>query len=396
MTLGRFEAEEEFREALLDDDPVQLYERAPCGYLSTTPDGTIVKVNQTFVTWTGHDRDELVGRRKFVDLLNAGGRIYHETHYMPMLQMHGKASEIALEVVTAGGGRLPVLVNAVLERDPNGEPWVVRLAVFDATDRREYERELLRAKERAETSEARAKALATTLQQTLIPPTPPVVPGLDVAAVYRPAGAGEEVGGDFYDVFQIAEDDWVVVLGDVCGKGVEAAVVTALVRFTVRAVTVRQPGAAEALHALNEILLRQRTDRFTTVVLVRLRRRDGHWALTLSSGGHPLPLLHPVTGQPAPVGEPGTLVGVFDQARFTDAELTLGPGDSLLLYTDGVTEGRGVEGFFGEARLCDVLSARRGPAAGIAAAVLDDVMGFQDGRPKDDIALVVVRVPETP
>jgi sigma-B regulation protein RsbU (phosphoserine phosphatase) len=394
MTLGRFEAEEEFREALLDDDPVQLYERSPCGYLSTTPDGTIVKVNQTFLTWTGHERDELVGRRRFVDLLNAGGRIYHETHYMPMLQMHGKASEIALDVVTAAGDRLPVLVNAVLERDRNGEPWVVRLAVFDATDRREYERELLRAKDRAEESESRARALATTLQQTLIPPTPPVVPGLDVAAAYRPAGAGEEVGGDFYDVFQIAEDDWVVVLGDVCGKGVDAAVVTALVRFTVRAVTVQQLGAADALHTLNQILLRNRTDRFTTVVLVRLRRREEEWALTLSSGGHPLPLLLSATRRPTPVGEPGTLVGVFEQARFTDVELTVGPGDSLLLYTDGVTEGRGAEGFYGDERLRDVLAAQRGTAAEIARAVLDDVVSFQDGRAKDDIALVVVRVPD--
>jgi len=394
MALGRSEAEEEFREALLDDDPVQLYERAPCGYLSTTPSGTIIKVNQTFLTWTGHDRDELVGRRRFVDLLNAGGRIYHETHYAPMLRMHGKASEIALDVVTADGSRLPVLVNAVLERDVSGEPWVVRLAVFDATDRREYERELLRAKERAETSEARARALATTLQQTLIPPTPPVVPGLDVAAVYRPAGAGEEVGGDFYDVFQIADDDWVVVLGDVCGKGVAAAVVTALVRFTVRAVTVQQRGAADSLRALNDILLRHRVDRFTTVVLVRLRRADGRWTLTLSSGGHPLPLLLPVSGEPTPVGEPGTLVGVFEQARFADVELVLGPGDGLLLYTDGVTEGRGTAGFYGEQRLRDVLAGRRGAAAGIADAVLDSVLRFQDGSAKDDIAVVVVRVPD--
>ena len=150
------EAVEAFTAALLDDDPTALYERAPCGYLSSTPDGTIVKVNQTFLTLTGYQRSDLVGRRTFAELLSPGGRIYHETHYAPMLRMHGTAREIALDIVRADGDRLPVLVNAVLERDVDGAPVVVRTAVFDATDRRRYEQELLLAKERAEASEARA------------------------------------------------------------------------------------------------------------------------------------------------------------------------------------------------------------------------------------------------
>jgi PAS domain S-box-containing protein len=171
------DAREDFYDALLDDDAEQLYDRAPCGYLSTAPDGTVVKVNQTFLTLTGYRREELVGRRRFVDLLAPGGRIYHETHYAPMLQMQGTAREIALDLVTADRSRVPVLVNAVLERAADGTPRVIRAAVFDARDRREYERELVRAKERAEESEARARALAQTLQQTLVPPAPPTVPG---------------------------------------------------------------------------------------------------------------------------------------------------------------------------------------------------------------------------
>ena len=226
--------------ALRGDSADDLYDHAPCGYLSTAPNGLIVKANRTFLTLTGYRASDVVGRRRFVDLLTVGGRIYHETHYAPMLQMQGTAREIALDLVCADGRRLPVLVNSVLERDAGGAPIVVRTAVFDATHRRAYERELVQAKRRAEESEARATALARTLQRCLIPPAPPEIRGLDLAAAYRPAGNGEEIGGDFYDIFQIGPDEWFVVIGDVCGKGVDAAVVTALARYTIRAAAVRE------------------------------------------------------------------------------------------------------------------------------------------------------------
>ena len=390
---GAIPAREAFQEALLEDDPELLYERAPCGYLSTSPDGMIVKVNDTFLTWTGYRREELVGTLTFAELLSPGGRIYHETHYAPMLRMQGTAREIALDIKTADGRRLPVLVNAVLERDDHGAPRVVRVAIFDATERREYERELLREKDRAEQSEARARALARTLQQTLIPPSPPEVPGLDVAAVYRPAGTGEEVGGDFYDVFQVADGDWVVVLGDVCGKGVEAAVVTALVRYTIRAVSVQTPDPVEALARLNEVLLAHGTDRFCTVVLLRLRRTLEGWNATISLGGHPLPLRLTEGGSVEKVGEPGPLVGAFPGVARTETDLPLRPGELLMLYTDGVTEGRRGREMYDEERLLRVVGGHVGPAAELADAVLDDVLEFQEHLARDDIAVVVVRVP---
>ena len=390
---GAIPASEAFQEALLEDDPELLYERAPCGYLSTNPDGLIVKVNETFLTWTGYRRDDLVGSRTFAELLTAGGRIYHETHYAPMLRMQGSAREIALDVTTADGRRLPVLVNAVLERDDDGYPRVIRVAMFDATERREYERELLREKDRAEQSEARARALARTLQQTLIPPSPPEVPGLDVAAVYRPAGTGEEVGGDFYDVFQVADGDWVVVLGDVCGKGVEAAVVTALVRYTIRAVSVQTPDPVEALSRLNEVILAHSADRFCTVVLLRLRRTLEGWNATISVGGHPLPLRLTEGGPAEKVGEPGPLVGAFSGAARTETDLPMRPGELLMLYTDGVTEGRRGREMYDEERLFRVVGGHVGPAADLADAVLDDVLEFQEQLARDDIAVVVVRVP---
>jgi phosphoserine phosphatase RsbU/P len=388
-------ASDAFYAALLDDDPEQLYERAPCGYLSTTPDGMVVKTNATFVDLTGYPREDLVGRRTFASLLTAGGRIYHETHYAPMLRMQGTVREVAFDIVRADGTRLPVLVNAALEWDADGSPRVVRVAVFDATHRREYERELLRAKQRAERSESRAQALARTLQSTLIPPSPPLVPGLDVSAVYRPAGDGREVGGDFYDIFQISAGHWVVALGDVCGKGVEAAVVTALVRHTIRALSVQQEQPSAVLRVLNDVLLAQGGDRFCTVVLVRLRRDGDAWSATMASGGHPLPLHVPAGCTVRPVGVTGTLVGVLSQLRVHDTVLRLGPGDVLVMYTDGVTEGRRAAEFFGEERLhrsvVDHRDARL-PADGI----LGDVLDFQQGSARDDIAVVAVRVPPLP
>lgn len=382
-----------FDEALRYDDAVRLYDQAPCGYLSTTPDGLVTKVNQTFLTWIGHSREELVGQRTFAELLTPGGRIYHETHYAPMLSLQGSVREIALEIVRADGTRLPVLVNAVLDCDAGGTPRVVRVAVFEATSRREYERELLRAKRRAEESEAHALALSRTLQQTLIPPSPPQIPGLDVAAVYRPAGDGTEVGGDFYDVFQLGEGDWAVVLGDVAGKGVDAAILTSLVRHSLRAISVRTAEPGAALQELNQVLLRHATERFCTMALLRLRCVDSAWTVTMSSAGHPPPLLSTPGGAPRAVGAHGSLLGAFESGLYPDVDLVLEPGQLLLLYTDGVTEGRSVEEFFGDDRLARSVTLHASSADDLTRGVLADVLEFQDQAPRDDIAMVAVGVP---
>ena len=389
-------AREGFYAALLDDDAEALYEQAPCGYLSTTPEGTIVKVNRTFLTWTGYERDELVGRRSFAQLLTAGGRLYHETHYAPLLHMQGRAREIALDIVRADGARLPALVNSVLERDRAGRPVVIRTAVFDATERREYERELLRAKRQAEESAAQARLLARTLQHTLIPPTPPEIPDLDVAAAYRPAGTGEEVGGDFYDVFQIGPGDWAVAVGDVRGKGVEAAVVTALARYTIRGAAVRHARPSQVLEALNRVLLQDETDRFCTVAFLRLRQAEGVWTACVGSGGHPLPLLARGGDDPVPLVAPGSLLGVLETTEFHDAEVVLSPGDVVVLYTDGVTEGRRGQDLFGESRLKAAIRAHARSARSLTEGILQEVLRFQAGDPRDDIALVTVRVPLRP
>ena len=164
--------------------------------------------------------------------------------------------------------------------------------MFDATERRAYEEELLAAKARAEESEARARSLVRSLQQALIPPVVPTVPGLQVAAAYRPAGDGDQVGGDFYDIFQIGADDWIVAVGDVTGKGVEAAAVTALARYTIRAAAVNTGEPATILTTLNDVLRQDdSTSRWCTVALARLTQRRHGWTVEIAHGGHPLGLL---------------------------------------------------------------------------------------------------------
>jgi sigma-B regulation protein RsbU (phosphoserine phosphatase) len=383
-----------FYAALLEDDPEELYDNAPCGYLSTLPDGTIAKVNATLLAWTGFDRDGLLGRR-FQELLPAGDRIFYETHFAPLLRMQGHVREIAVQLVCADGRRLPVLVNSVLKYDAAGTPQVVRTAVFDATERRSYEEELLAARRRAEESEAKATALARTLQATFLPPAIVNPPGLDVGGAYHPAGDGSEVGGDFYDVFETGRGTWAVVLGDVCGKGLPAAVVTSLARYTVRSEALRTPYPSAVLAGLHEVLVRYHPDQFCTAVFAAIDRTPEGVRLTVSSGGHHLPLRrragHPVVDT---IGVTGTILGMLDTPRLTDTTALLEPGDVVVLYTDGVTEARRDGLFFDDERLTQaVVDLQDLTAQEIADSLMAQVIEFQRGDARDDVAIVVIRVP---
>jgi len=380
-----------FQEALLDDDPALLYEQAPCGYVSTTGDGRIVKVNATLCTWLGSEPDALRGRR-FSELLTPGSRIYHETHYGPMLRMQGFVREIAADMLRADGSRLPVLMNASLAPSPDGSPQLVRMAIFDATERRSYERELVRARDSAREAELRAEALTRTLQRSFVPPTAPEVPGLTIATGYRPAGDGTEVGGDFYDVFPAGPRDWVVALGDVSGKGVEAAVVTSIARHTVRALTVLGHGLPEVLDGVDKVIEQHETDKFCTLVVVRLRRHDEGWLTTVAVGGHPPPLLLRPGCEPRLVDARGPALGLLPDVAFTEHEVDLRSGDVLLLYTDGVTEARNEGLYFGEEQFLAWAAAQRSQDPTVLVdSLLEEVLRFQAGDPRDDIAVVAVR-----
>jgi len=235
--------------------------------------------------------------------------------------------------------------------------------------------------------------VARTLQNSLLPPRLPGIPDMEVAARYRPAGRGNEVGGDFFDVFEIDDGDWALVIGDVCGKGVGAAAVTGLARHTVRAAAMREEQPSDVLGMLNQAILRADVDeRFCTAVFVRVRAGEPPRRLELSSGGHPTPLVLRASGEVVPISCPGILIGLFDDAQLQDCDVTLGSGDALVLYTDGVVEGRGEE--IGEHALKSVLEACVGmDAASIGTTIEQQVVASQDGDPADDIAVLVLRVP---
>ena len=381
---------------LLEETAEDLYEHAPCGYLSTLPDGRIVKINATLLGWLGRRPDEVIGQRRFSDLLSVGGRIYHETHFAPLLRMQGEVRAVALDMVAADGRRLPVLVNSVLTTDRHGAPLLVRTSVFDAADRRAYEQELLRARRAAEHERERLQHLATTLQRTLLPPALPRVPGLDAAAYYHSA-APEEIGGDFYDLFPLDQERWGFFLGDVCGKGPEAAVATSLMRYTLRATAVYDSDPVSVLAALDAGLRRQRDggeQGWCTIVFGVLVPDGVGFRVTLASGGHPPALatrgdgvveaLETTGGQP---------VGLLAAPRFVATSAVLAPGDGLVLYTDGLTEARRPDGSMVDETLPDLVAGlghldAHGLVDALAAFLTDLGRGLSD-----DAAVLAVSVP---
>ena len=235
--------------------------------------------------------------------------------------------------------------------------------------------------------------VARTLQNSLLPPRLPAIPNMQLAARYRPAGRGNEVGGDFFDVFATDDDEWALAIGDVCGKGVGAAAVTGLARHTIRAAAMREKRPNDVLQILNEAILRADVDeRFCTAIFVRLLPGQGTRQLEMSSGGHPTPLILRASGEVLAIDCPGMLIGLFPEPNLRTCDITLHPGDSLVMYTDGVVEGR--QPNVGEEALKSALADCVGmDAVAIGETIEERVVASQHGDPADDIAVLVLRVP---
>jgi len=541
-------------EALLEDSAEDLYEHAPCGYLSTYPDGRIARVNQTFLSWTGYDRAELLSGRRFVDLLTVGGRIYHETHYAPLLRMQGSVRAIAMDLLRADGTRMPVLVNAHIRTDAGGQPLAVRTTVFDAGDRKLYETELLAARRRAEQAAARLRVIeqvvadlaavsrastvcdviasagtsafgaaasavwladdatgayrfasasggsgpardlppdtpvpknvllrhgevvvvrqedapetfpfvtaglgsgggtlvltplaahartlgvlalrlpdthdpdhdeltllqtlgrqagqalerarlydaqttvATTLQRSMLPTSLPDDPRLSLSASYRPAVDGLDVGGDWYDAFRLDPDRVAVVVGDVVGRGLNAAAAMGQLRSAIRALATADSGPALLLDRLDRFVDGVEAADTATMVYAEVDVRTG--VARYACAGHPPPVLVDSAGQSSLLweGRSAPLGAHFGVAMRPEAQVTLAPGSRLLFYTDGLVERR-------DAALDQCIEALAQefsewadrPFDGIADQVADTVLGT--GRTGDDVCLLAISFNEHP
>ncbi len=238
-----------------------------------------------------------------------------------------------------------------------------------------------------------ASSIAHTLQTSLLPPVLPELPGMDLAAAYRPAGKGYEVGGDFYDVFSTAGDQWYLVIGDVCGKGAEAAAVTALARYTIRAAAVRRRSPAAILRWLSDAMIQQSegAGRFCTIACAHLDLGRVPARVTVACGGHPLPLLVRADRSAEEVGEPGTLLGMVPEPELQDRSAELRRGDTLVLYTDGLTEAQAPARVWTPEELAEAARASAGgPAAATVEGLMDATIGaLADVR--DDVAVLALR-----
>lgn len=397
-----------FRLRLLDVVPVArslVIEQMVDGVLVLDAYGRIVDANPAGSALLHRGRGENIGRYVadllpgVADLLDGQGEVRTVRGHTRLYGEQGaSAVELALSLTTlsdSGGSRTGRL-----------------LVLTDVSEQVATQRRL------GELLEEQTR-LAGVLQAGLRPPELPAVPGLVIAARSRPGGRGEEVGGDFYDVHPAVAGEWAFVLGDVSGKGVQAAVVTSMVRYTVRTLSVQGWTPAQVLQQLNAAMLEpDDPERFCTLVYGRtgpLPLPNGDQAglrptlgrptgvrLWIALGGHPQPLLRRRDGSIAPLDVTGTALGLLAGVDIGEVVVDLLPGDLLVAYTDGVIEARKGEEQFGEARLAWVVGATADRfsrmadvrPAELVEAVADAVVGAVTGfaRDRDDVAVLVLAV----
>ncbi len=312
--------------------------------------------------------------------------VARDERHLALLSSIGMTSAMAVPMIVRGSA-VGVITFVSAETGHAFDDWDLELAESLAT-------RAATAIENARLYEARS-AIARTLQASLLPPALPEVPGFELAAVYRSASEGTEVGGDFYDVFNTAEDQWYAVVGDVCGKGAAAAAVTAMARYTIRAAAVRRRSPAAILRLLGEAMLREESPdlagRFCTIACLHLDLSRSPARATIACGGHPLPAVLRADGTVEEFGTPGTLLGLVERPELHDRAGDLHPGDTVVLYTDGLTEAGAPERVWDPADLAEVL---RGAAGGSPQQVVDhavrEALGVQPAA-RDDIAVVALQ-----
>ena len=383
---------------MTDYSAADFWEDAPSGLVIADPDGRIIRVNATAARWLGYEANALSGMM-FTDLLTGSGRILYETHFGPLLQVGGDLNGVTVDVVDADGNRKPMFLTANVKIDAAQKPELLRISVVDAADRRAYEVELLEARRLAVKEQVRVREFADTLRRALLPPVLSPPDGLEAAEYYNTASV-DDVGGDFYDLFPLSRTTWGFFLGDVSGKGVDAAVVTGLTRYTLRAAAVYDDDPVEVLHNLNTVLSQElggALNRFCTLIYGKLTLSDNGFDVHLASGGHPPPLLFSADGSAFYVDTiGGQAVGITNEPHFVASQFVLTPGDTLVLYTDGLTEastGVGRERYDDEGGLLRFAKAH---SPTTASAIVDAVSRLLEGLGsgvEDDTAVLALGVP---
>jgi serine phosphatase RsbU (regulator of sigma subunit) len=243
-------------------------------------------------------------------------------------------------------------------------------------------------------AEDQAHGIATTLQASLLPRTLPSLPGVESATLFRPAGQGHRVGGDFYDVFELPGGRWGLVIGDVRGKGAKAAAITALVRYTLRNAALAESRPSRLLELVHAAVLREYGgNEFCTAVCASFELTGPGAEVTVSSGGHPLPLVVGRDTGVAEAGRHGMLLGTPYQPSLQDDRVELERGESLIFYTDGLLDAYAPERLVAEDDLGAVMRgvARRSPEEMIAT-IRTTLLEYGAAEPRDDIAVVALRI----
>jgi len=352
--------------------------------------GLVTEFNPAAEQAFGWSRAEVLGRPMAEHLIPAELRSEHHRGFDTYLRtgegpVLGRRVELSAQ--RRDGTQFPI--ELAVTRIPIDGPPAFTAYIRDITERRQTAQALYDSREQF------AK-LARTLQKSLLPPDLPAVAGMQLAARYHPAVEGLEVGGDFYDAFRTGRSSWAVVIGDVCGKGAEAASLTGLVRYTIRASAMQTTRPTRILANLNRAILRQEgamNERFATVAYASVTRRAGAVLLTVACGGHPPPLVVRPDGQVTAAGTPGTLLGALPEPEMTEVTVRLEPGDKVVFHTDGLTEAPGPAGEFGPGRLrALVASCADLDVAATAAKIEEVVLAHQSGVSRDDMAILVLGV----
>lgn len=363
-----------------------------------------VRMNQAGQDLLGYTQDELFGKNDY-DFFPDDEAEFFIRKDRDVLSHH-EVLDIASEPIeTRLLGQRILHTRKIPIFDEHGEPVYLLGIAEDITARVEGE-ELMRQRQEtlaalATAHEAQARLtealetqrwIATTLQRSLLPAEIPAIPGVEIAARYWPSTAGLEVGGDFYDVFGLGRRGWGIVIGDVCGKGVGAASLTAAARHSARAAARHVTHPDEVLAWVYDAVIAQVTDRFLTMAYATIDLSGAEAVLTVSLGGHPRPILVRAGGSVESLGRFGTLIGMNVTPAFHTDSTTLRCGDLVAFYTDGLTDAPD-DRALSEVELAALLATHHdGPLDGVAEAIHASILERSGNDIDDDAALVLVRI----